>query len=74
VGLAVTVAPEVEANPVEGDQEKVLEGIDELAVKLTDCPLQIEGVKGAIVTVGFGLTVTITSSDKEGQLPEAGIV
>ena len=59
VGLAETVAPEAGDRPVEGDQEKVLEAMDELAVSETELPLQIDGVKGAIDTVGLGLIVTI---------------
>ena len=63
VGFAVTVAPVIADNPVEGDQANVLNGIVKIsAVKLTELPLQMAGVSGAIVTVGFGFTVITTSS------------
>jgi hypothetical protein len=31
------------------------------AINVTDCPLQILGAEGVIITVGSGLTVTVTS-------------
>jgi hypothetical protein len=36
----------------------VLEAIEELAVKLTELPLQMAGAKGATDTVGLGFIVT----------------
>jgi hypothetical protein len=57
VGFAVTVAPVVVDKPVEGDQANVLEAMVELAVKFTEFPLQIAGVRGATDTIGLGLMV-----------------
>jgi len=57
VGLAVTEAPVVALSPVAGAQVYVLAP---LAVMITDPPAQIAGALGVLVTVGSGLTVTVT--------------
>ena len=58
VGLAETVAPEVEDSPVAGDHENVLEAMDELPVSETELPLQMDADNGATDTVGLGFIVT----------------
>jgi hypothetical protein len=72
IGFAVTDEPVVADNPVEGDQANVLEAIEELAVKLTELPLQIAGASGAIVTVGLGLMVMRTEDELAGHGEIAG--
>ena len=54
VGLAVTLDPEVELNPVAGDQEYVEAPV---AVKVVDDP--IHTVPELTVTVGVGVTDTV---------------
>jgi hypothetical protein len=72
VGFAETVAPVEADNPVEGDQANVLEAIEELAVKLTELPLQMAGAVGITVTVGLGLMVIRTVAELAGQVGVAG--
>jgi hypothetical protein len=72
VGLAVTVAPVLADNPVIGDQANVLDAIDELAVKLTELPLQMAGVVGVTNTVGLGLMVMRTDAELAGHGEIAG--
>lgn len=71
-GLAATLAPVKADNPVEGDQANVLETIEELAVKLTELPLQMAGASGAIVTIGLGLIVMRTVAELAGHGEIAG--
>ena len=73
-GFAVTVAPVVVDKPVEGDQANVLEAILELAVKLTELPLQMAGAAGVTVTVGLGLMVISTVEEAAGHIDVAGTV
>ena len=72
VGLAETVAPVDGVKPVEGDQVNVLNAIVELAVKLTELPLQMAGVVGVTDTVGLGLMVKRTVAELAGQVEVAG--
>ncbi len=72
VGFATTVAPDDGVKPVVGDQANVLNAIEELAVKLTELPLQMAGARGATDTVGFGLMVIRTIAELAGQVGVAG--
>jgi len=72
VGFATTVAPVDGVKPVVGDQANVLEAIEEAAVKLTESPLQMAGVRGVTVTVGLGLMVMRTVAELAGQVIVAG--
>jgi hypothetical protein len=74
VGFATTVAPDDGVKPVEGDQANVLNAIEELAVKLTELPLQMAGARGATVTVGLGLMVIRTVAEISGHGEIAGKV
>ena len=74
VGFAITVAPVDGVKPVVGDQANVLEAIEELAVKLTELPLQMAGVRGTTVTVGLGLIVIRTVAEVAGHGEIAGKV
>ncbi len=56
-GLAVTVGPVVPLNPVAGDQ---LNDVAPLAVKVALFPLQIPGEDGLMLTIGEGVTFTVT--------------
>jgi len=59
-GVAVTVAPVVPLNPVEGDHTYPGEGPDEEAVKETLSPEQIVEEEGETEIVGCAFTVTVT--------------
>ena len=72
VGFAVTVAPVCGVKPVEGDQANVLEAMVELAVKLTELPLQMTGVAGTAVMIGLGLMVMRTVAELAGHGEMAG--
>jgi hypothetical protein len=74
VGFATTVAPVDGVKPVVGDQANVLNAIEELAVKLTELPLQMAGARGATDTVGFGLMVMRTVAEVAGHGEIAGKV
>ena len=55
-GLAVTLAPVVPDNPVDGDHEYV---VPPVAVNVVDEPLQMATPEPALI-VGIALTVTVT--------------
>ena len=57
IGLAVTIAPVVVFNPVEGDHAYV---DAPLAVSAVLLPLQILGAEGVTVKLGRGFTVITT--------------
>ena len=57
VGFAVTVAPVVALNPVEGDHEYVEAPV---AKRDTELPEHIIAEEGVTLTVGNGFTVMVT--------------
>ncbi len=60
VGFEATVAPVEGVKAVAGDQANVLNAMVELAVKLTELPLQIAGARGVTFMLGFGFIVITT--------------
>ena len=62
MGEAVTVEPVVLLNPVDGLHAYIFAP---LAVRVVDCPKQIESLFAVILTLGKGLTVTVTTAELE---------
>ena len=65
-GFAITVVPEDELNPVEGDQLKLLAPV---AVRVTDSLEQMEGEDGETETAGGEFTFTVASAELELRQP-----
>jgi hypothetical protein len=57
----MTFDPEYDDSPCDGDHVYV---VAPEAVKFTDCPKQITGLLGETVTIGVGLTLTVTGNVK----------
>ena len=66
VGLAVTLAPVVALNPVEGDQLYVVAPAE---VKVVEAPLQIVGEFTVTVGVGFTVTTEVTVPVQPAVVP-----